>query len=159
MTELSKRTVPRWAANGPLMLAGLEAAIDRIGSCFILGHSQGGGLALHATLSHRQVHAVVLLEPHGVPGSFDPAQVAGRSCLTIMGDFIDEAAEWHTLDEQAKRAHRSWNEAGGTSWLMELPQRGIKGNSHMLMMDNNSDQVAGLVLEWLDGEKAAGRLM
>ena len=32
---------------------------------------------------------------------------------------------------------------------MNLPEMGIKGNSHMLMMDNNNDQIAGLINDWL----------
>jgi len=32
---------------------------------------------------------------------------------------------------------------------LSLPARGIAGNSHMLMMDQNSDQVAALVQEWI----------
>ena len=30
-----------------------------------------------------------------------------------------------------------------------LPDAGVKGNSHMMMMDQNSDQVAGLIQQWL----------
>jgi len=31
-----------------------------------------------------------------------------------------------------------------------LPALGIKGNSHMLMQDRNSDQLADLVISWID---------
>ncbi|NDD24805.1 MAG: esterase, partial [Betaproteobacteria bacterium] len=33
--------------------------------------------------------------------------------------------------------------------VINLPQAGIKGNSHMIMMDKNSDQVAALIQDWL----------
>ena len=33
--------------------------------------------------------------------------------------------------------------------VVNLPEIGIRGNSHMLMMDKNSDQVAGVVQDWL----------
>jgi hypothetical protein len=33
---------------------------------------------------------------------------------------------------------------------MHLPALGIKGNSHMLMQDKNSDQLADLVISWID---------
>ena len=32
---------------------------------------------------------------------------------------------------------------------MSLPDMGIKGNSHMLMMDNNNDEIAALISDWL----------
>jgi hypothetical protein len=31
---------------------------------------------------------------------------------------------------------------------------GIKGNSHMMMMDRNSDQIAELVAKWLEESRA-----
>ena len=33
--------------------------------------------------------------------------------------------------------------------MFELPAMGIKGNTHMMMMDRNSDQIAGLINDWL----------
>ena len=39
--------------------------------------------------------------------------------------------------------------AGGTVDIVDLPAHGITGNSHMIMMDRNSDQVAALVQGWL----------
>jgi hypothetical protein len=33
--------------------------------------------------------------------------------------------------------------------IIDLPAQGITGNSHMIMMDRNSDQVAALVQQWL----------
>jgi hypothetical protein len=32
---------------------------------------------------------------------------------------------------------------------VHLPDRGITGNTHMMMLDKNSDQVAGVVRDWL----------
>ena len=33
--------------------------------------------------------------------------------------------------------------------VVNLPQAGIHGNSHMMMMDKNSDEVAGVLQKWL----------
>jgi hypothetical protein len=43
--------------------------------------------------------------------------------------------------------------------MMHLPALGIKGNSHMLMQDRNSDQLADLVIAWIDAhvEHKAGQ--
>lgn len=40
--------------------------------------------------------------------------------------------------------------AGGDAVMMYLPQMGIKGNSHMLMQDRNSLQLADLLIDWID---------
>ena len=42
--------------------------------------------------------------------------------------------------------------AGGSVDVVDLPDAGIKGNSHMMMMDKNSDQIAGLIQKWLVGK-------
>ena len=34
--------------------------------------------------------------------------------------------------------------------VVDLPDVGIKGNSHMVMMDKNNDEVAGLIQGWLE---------
>ncbi len=33
--------------------------------------------------------------------------------------------------------------------LVDLPKAGIKGNSHMLMMDKNNGAIAELIQDWL----------
>jgi hypothetical protein len=38
---------------------------------------------------------------------------------------------------------------GGRANLLVLPEAGVKGNSHMMMMDRNNLQVAELIRKWL----------
>ena len=42
--------------------------------------------------------------------------------------------------------------SGGTVDVVDLPKVGIKGNSHMMMMDKNNLEVAGLIQNWLEGK-------
>jgi hypothetical protein len=48
---------------------------------------------------------------------------------------------------------RRWYEAlaaaGVDAQWIDLPARGIVGNSHALMADKNSDVIAGIVLDWM----------
>ena len=39
--------------------------------------------------------------------------------------------------------------AGGNATFLLLPEAGIMGNSHMMMMDRNNLQVASLIRKWL----------
>jgi len=39
--------------------------------------------------------------------------------------------------------------AGGSIDIVDLPDAGLRGNSHMVMMDRNSDDVAALIQKWL----------
>ena len=42
--------------------------------------------------------------------------------------------------------------AGGSVDVVDLPQAGIKGNSHMVMMDKNNLVVADMIQKWLEGK-------
>jgi hypothetical protein len=45
----------------------------------------------------------------------------------------------------------SWlNANGAKAEFCFLADRGIVGNGHMLMLEQNSDEIAGLILEWLE---------
>ena len=40
--------------------------------------------------------------------------------------------------------------AGGQAEMLAPPDRGIRGNSHMIMQDKNNLQIADLILQWID---------
>jgi hypothetical protein len=40
--------------------------------------------------------------------------------------------------------------AGGQTQMLNPPDRGIRGNSHMIMQDKNNLQIADLILQWID---------
>jgi hypothetical protein len=43
-------------------------------------------------------------------------------------------------------------DAGGSPELINLPTIGIKGNSHMMMMDKNSGDIAAVIQKWLESK-------
>jgi uncharacterized protein (DUF433 family) len=49
------------------------------------------------------------------------------------------------------------NAAGGKAEVVDLPKVGIRGKSHMVMMDKNSDEVAELIQGWLERQGCIGR--
>ena len=49
------------------------------------------------------------------------------------------------------------HKAGGRVKVVNLPQMGILGNSHMLIMDRNNLEVAGLIQQWLAEQKGVYR--
>lgn len=82
----------------------------------------------------------------------DPAKAAalkGVPALVLYGDFIAGDVRWPAIRANGARFAEAVRAAGGTVDVVDLPERGIRGNSHMAMMDRNSDQVAGLVQDWL----------
>jgi hypothetical protein len=59
-------------------------------------------------------------------------------------------ANWATSFDSCKAFVAAVQKAGGDAEMMHLPALGIRGNSHMLMQDRNSDQLADLVIAWID---------
>jgi pimeloyl-ACP methyl ester carboxylesterase len=156
--KLSAQTVPRWPSTRNLQADALVQAVDQIGPCALLGFSQGGGLAFQAADRRREtVKACVALEPHGVPTAFAPG-IPGTPGAMVLGDFIKEDAFWRGLAAAGAEGMAAWRAAGGTSEVIRLPERGLAGNTHMMMMDSNSDAVFAVILEWLDGQHASGNL-
>ena len=58
--------------------------------------------------------------------------------LAIYGDYIEQDARWPTIRGNGVRFYDAVRAAGGSVDLVDLPKAGIKGNSHMIMMDKNN---------------------
>lgn len=146
--------VPRWGCNDALTQAAYNALLKRMPEgAIVITHSQGGnfGLTAAATAPNR-VRAVVSLEPSGAP---DPARCNASALravphLFIWGDFLDQHSFWIHSRPSVERWRDALVGAGCDVTWLELPAMGIYGNSHALMADDNSDVVAGIVLDWLN---------
>ena len=68
--------------------------------------------------------------------------------LALFGDHFDERpmAGRH---EACVATARMVNEAGGRGEVIHLPERGIRGNTHLMMQDDNNDVIAGMILKWV----------
>ncbi len=145
--------VPRWGCNDALTRAAYDALVQRLDpGVIILTHSQGGNFGLTAALhAPDRVRAVISLEPSGAP---DPAQAEAASLgkvphLFLWGDNWSDNPVWANSRPAAERWRDALIAAGcDVSWI-DLPERGIRGNSHALMADENSDEIAAIVLDWM----------
>jgi pimeloyl-ACP methyl ester carboxylesterase len=140
---------PRWASNNARAQAALIAAVDRIGRCVIIGHSQGGEHALVAALARPDlVAAYVGIEPSGFP---EPTRetVAARPFLFVLGDFLDATPLWTGLVAKIDAYAAALASVGARSEVWRLTGLGLPGHSHMPMMDHGSDALAARLVEWL----------
>lgn len=151
LQQLQAQTVPRWTSTSDLLRRNLALALDRIGPCILIAHSQGGGLSLQ--LRHeeaRNVRACIALEPHGVPKEGPSGWPATAPLLAIFGDFIVRTELWGLKMEEVRAFIARHVRAGGSGETWYLPELGIHGNSHMIMMDRNNQPIAARVIQWLD---------
>ena len=69
--------------------------------------------------------------------------------LIVWGDYVPQSELWTKLIQASTNYHKALAAMGGKIDWVSLPEQGIKGNGHMLMMDANSDQVAELMQKWM----------
>ncbi|WP_189612266.1 hypothetical protein [Pigmentiphaga litoralis] len=143
---LARQMVPRWTTTDAAVLAGYLALLERTGPAVIVCHSQAGVFALRAAHARPDlVRAVIALEPASIPALDTSVASYNVPTLVVLGDHIDTDARWSRM---AKRI-RDFAKAHVGVEILSLPDVGMRGNSHMLMMDRNSLAIASRVSEWL----------
>ena len=146
--EFAKQWVPRWAGHETITSDAYDALLHRVGPCIVVAHSQGGGFSMLAAQRQPQlVRAVVALEPSGAPSFRSTERIPPH--LVMWGDYIADHPVWPRYRQTVDQYCAALQEAGGAVEVVDLPQQGIRGNSHFLMMDSNSDALAEQVLAWL----------
>ena len=85
-------------------------------------------------------------------GVDDPRKLAGKRVLVITGTAdLDHA-------RPVDGAIVDWlNANGARADFCFLGDRGIVGNGHMLMLEDNSDEIAGIILDWLEAGRDSAR--
>lgn len=150
--QFSKQFVPRWLTNDDAIQAAYDELVSMVCPCIVMAHSQGGNFAYNAALNNPElVRAVVLIEPSGAPnpGNADAAKLREIPHLVVWGDNIAQHPVWPRLTEASRNWHDAINDAGGHFDWLDLPVAGITGNSHFPMMDKNSDDIAALMVGWI----------
>ena len=145
----AKQFVPRWLAHEAMALDAYRELLDLAGPCIVIGHSQGGGYATQlARECPGPIRAVVAVEPTGTPERVDgslPPQ------LLVWGDHFDHHDTWQRYRAQTDAYWDALRRAGRRADVLDLPAAGIAGNSHFCMLDRNSDRIAELIVDWLNG--------
>ena len=152
--QIVPNTETTLAEGGRATVAALAALLDRIGPAVIMVHSQSGGYGLGAAIERPAlVKGVVSVEPRVCAvGDSDLQAVFTRvPLLTMFGDFFGtDVGDWPGRMAECVATVNKIKAAKGVAENLHLPSMGISGNSHMLMMDTNNQQLADLILAWLD---------
>jgi pimeloyl-ACP methyl ester carboxylesterase len=145
-----RQVVPRYLDTDADVLNAYVALLERVGPSVVIAHSQGGAFAWQVAQRRPDLfRALVLVEPAGTGIEADAAKLRDVPTLLIYGDYVDADPRWSVIRRNARRFSDAVRAAGGNVEDVDLPSRGIRGNSHMLMMDRNSDASAQLIQDWL----------
>ncbi|WP_073953167.1 alpha/beta fold hydrolase [Thalassospira sp. TSL5-1] len=149
---LAAQLVPRWTTHDDMTLDAYQALLEKVGPVHLVAHSQGGWFALNMVrrVPHL-VRSVVVIEPAGAPrlASEDVACMGDIPHLFIWGDFIEDVPSWKKYRAATDQYREVLAAAGKQTREMDLPAMGIRGNSHVPMMDDNSADIAALVTDWM----------
>jgi hypothetical protein len=142
----------RDAEANDLLAANLSALIDKIGPCILLGWSTGSRNVMEAVdtaARAAQVKGLIGIEGFSANSGGDPDLVKDIPQLTVLGDHNDPTSsqEWSTFI----------NGLGGDSTTVYLPDVGIVGNGHTMMLEKNNEQIADLLEDWIEDHVDDGR--
>jgi pimeloyl-ACP methyl ester carboxylesterase len=157
--ELYKQMIPDLNAllpNPNPTWKNMAALAVQLKGAILMGHSESGFFPQQAAL----------LDPSGIRGMISIempcpdlstqqiAKLAKIPMLVMFGDHLGDVqggpANWAQSLETCNAYVQKVKNAGGDAVMMYLPKMGIKGNSHMLMQDRNSLQLADLIIDWID---------
>ncbi|MFT8244893.1 alpha/beta fold hydrolase [Roseomonas sp. BN140053] len=143
-----RQVVPRFLSTDEDVTAGYIALLERVGPSVVVAHSQGAAFAWQVAQRRPELfRALVLVEPAGTGDMAQAARLKDIPQVFVYGDNMD--SRWTAIRENARGFAAAIRTAGGQVDEIDLPARGIRGNSHMVMMDRNGDQVAQLLQDWL----------
>ena len=165
LTEYGAQLVPNTESTLPNQresVDALAALLDQLGPSILFVHSQSGTYGMGAVVARPNlVRALVNVEgrcnlaqsgeePADVDADLVNRSFSRAALLTVYGDHVIGDAIWEPNRQGCVEAVDAISERGGTAFNMDLPEQGLVGNSHMLMMDKNNIEVADLILAWIE---------
>lgn len=124
----------------------LVALLNKIGPAMVMVHSQSGIYGTQTVLARPDL-VKALLNVEGRSGcNLTPEQtkiMAGVPWLNVAGDH-----GWNG-DQECRKAVASVKTVGGKADFLATYEKGVRGNTHMMMMDINNLQVADWILDWV----------
>jgi pimeloyl-ACP methyl ester carboxylesterase len=158
--EFWKQMVPDWLNTLPTpnpTVPALSMLAKQLQGAVLMSHSQSGIYPFQvAQLDTQGIAAIVSIEPGACPAATaDMAPFTKMPILVLFGDYVDLSTRWAPRLKACREFVAAATKAGGKAQLMLLPEMGIKGNTHMLMQDSNSLQIADLLSDWIAGSQLA----
>ena len=142
------------AGEGATTVEALGLLLDRVGPAIVLVHSQSGAYGLQ--LIRRKTDAMkALVSVEGDCAPITDEEIkwpfAHVPLLSVWGDHSFGFASRNGDDRRnpCVTTVGSINRAGGKAQFMLLPEQGIKGNSHMMMMEKNNTAIADKIIDWI----------
>jgi pimeloyl-ACP methyl ester carboxylesterase len=152
--QLVPNTETALAGAGKNTVNGLATLLDKIGPAIVLVHSQSGAYGLDLIRARpKLVRAFVNVEGNCIPIAENEiaSPFATVPFLAVWGDYSVGAPgpNGNARRDGCAATVAAIKQAGGAGTFLLLPDQGIKGNSHMMMMDKNNLVIADRIIDWI----------
>ena len=131
----------------------LKALIKEVGPCILMVHSASGDTGFETLRKDEEslIKGIIVIEPTGAPvEEKDVVQNFSEvPFLAVYGDYIDQRRQGRRK-ERVLTTIELINKNGGKAEMIDLPEKGIFGNTHLLMQDTNNAQIADMVATWIN---------
>ncbi len=148
-----------YITRAPGGAAHLRSLLDEIGPAVVLAHSAGGAAMFLAARALRpNLRGTIAVETTNCPtdeAALNTIYIEGdRAFLSLWGDNLDRGApSMLTRYASCRQASEIISAARGRAQTIHLPEdRGIAGNTHLMMQDTNNIEIGEMILEWLRAE-------
>ena len=162
LAEFGKQNVPHITSlpDPKANYTCLSELAQKVGNVVLVSHSQSGAFPIETALlgnkGSKDIKGIVMLEPGGTGNNYTAEQIRQLTNIPILIVFGDNLKNdtgmrghmWQNCYEGWSRFVNRVNESGGRATMIHLPDMGIRGNSHMMMEDTNSHQIADIMLDW-----------
>ncbi len=155
--QFMKQGVPRWVTTDEQIVAAYIELVDKVCPCVVHGAQPVRHVRLPGrwrrgpTRSRRWSRS----SRRSAATATRSRRSRARRSWSMYGDNAKDHPRWSKIRQGGVDYAGVLKAAGGSVDIVDLPDIGIKGNSHMVMMDKNSDQVADLIQKWLVGKGLA----
>jgi hypothetical protein len=144
----------------------VAALLEKIGSAILFTHSGSGRYGWLAALETARVKGIVSFEPSVYvfpqgelppPNTRETLEVplsefrslTRLPILIVFADFLDVRQASLDAMTNGRAFVEAVNRHGGDAELVHLPEIGINGNSHIMMLERNNRDVANVVSRFL----------
>lgn len=143
-----KMNVPRWTTNNAAILAAYRSLLQKIEPCILIIHSQASEFAgsLLKEFSDK-IKAAVIIEGSSAPT--DDNLCTTIPTLYIWGSHIEPGSNWNIYRNNMFAYYEKQKSLNAPVKWLNLPEIGINGNSHFMMLDKNSTEIFNIIQQWL----------
>ncbi len=146
--DFMKMNVPRWTTNNAAITDAYRALMQKMDECVLIIHSQASEFAgvLLKEFSHK-IKAAIIIEGSSAPS--DENLCCLVPTLYIWGSHIEKGSNWEIYQANMRAYFEKQRRFNAPVTWLSLPDKGINGNSHFMMLDKNSAEIFKLIYNWL----------